>query len=280
MPEETIKIGQISYLNIWPIFYYLKELPYKDKIRYIPGHPSWLNRILQKKELDLSPSSSFEYLAFAEQYKLLPNLSISAKKEVQSVIFCSPVTLKDLPVYLQKEKEVFLTQASATSVALLKVLWSFAWRLPQPQWRTISPGTGLHTGKPFLEIGDKALEIYLNPPPGWVIIDLARAWYEFTNLPFVFAVWIVNQDLSKEQKRIVDLLCEELAAIKQKISSNLRQLASFYPKQNFSEEQIVNYWLLMDYDLEPPHMASLALFGQYLTRLGMISGTPVLNWMS
>jgi len=280
MSEETIKIGQISYLNIWPIFYYLKRLPFKDKIRYISGHPAWLNQILQKKELDLSPSSSFEYLAYAEQYKLLPCLSISAKKKVQSVIFCSPVELKDLSVYLQKEKEIFLSEASATSVALLKILWAFAWHLPQPEWRKIPPGTGLQTNKPFLEIGDKALEIYLNPPPGWVVIDLAQAWYEFTSLPFVFAVWIVNKDLSSAQKKIVHLLCAELAEIKQKIRSNLKQLASVYPKQNFTEEQVVNYWQLMDYDLDFKHMASLVLFGQYLTKLGLISGVPVLDWMN
>ena len=127
-----LRIGRIDYLNIWHVFHLLTEIcPEGPYFHYEPGHPSRLNHALATGELDISPSSSFEYLLHAEQYEILPGASICAHSEVQSVLFLSPAPLAELPAWLASNPgPVCLTGASATSTALLKVLWSQKWGLP------------------------------------------------------------------------------------------------------------------------------------------------------
>ena len=86
----TLCIGKIDYLNIWHVFHLLEQsCPEGPDFHYQPGHPSELNRALDSGLLDVSPSSSFEYLLHAGKYQLLPGASISAEREVQSVLFRS-----------------------------------------------------------------------------------------------------------------------------------------------------------------------------------------------
>lgn len=162
-----------------------------------------LNKGLAEGRLDISPSSSFEYLANAEKYRLMPDLSISAETEVQSVLFCLPFPFDKLERYVSAGGNVRLSTASAASVALLKVLWRFYWKMPPARWSWTDPGQSLNSGEPFLEIGDYALSIYFYPRPDLYIIDLATEWKKFTGLPFVFALWILKRELSRDKFQIM-----------------------------------------------------------------------------
>ncbi|MFP4658215.1 MAG: menaquinone biosynthesis protein, partial [Desulfonatronovibrionaceae bacterium] len=203
MGTRDLTVGQINYLNIWPVFYFLRQTPEISGagIEFQEGHPSRLNASLRQGEVDLAPASLFEYLKNPGLYRLLPNNGISATREVQSVLFCTPVRGGLLREYVQSKGRVSLTSASATSAALLRILWKYAWDLPEPQWTESDPGRGPETGVPFLEIGNHALEIWLNPPPGYAVFDLAREWEKMTALPFVFAVWIVRAGLEEKKKK-------------------------------------------------------------------------------
>jgi len=52
-----------------------------------------------------------------------------------------------------------------------------------------------------LLIGDEALRANKNGLPGFdLVYDLAREWYEWQKLPFVFAVWAVKKDMAQEDR--------------------------------------------------------------------------------
>lgn len=237
--------------------------------------------MLAKGEVDLAPASSFEYLRDAEQYTLLPDLSIIASDgPVKSVLLVSPVSLEQLPEWLAENgNSVNLTAASATSVALLKVLWNNFWRLPKAEWQTITPGTGLESDRPFLEIGNHALRNYLEPPEGWHIVDLADEWMKHTGLPFVFAVWIVRRGLNTDQLEMLGDVHTALMHCKATCHEAIQEIGGLKDLNSWiSREGIEDYLETLGYDLDPDALASLTLFGQHCTDLGLIQGMPALRW--
>lgn len=282
MSNQSLRIGQISYLNVLPLYHHLKRIfPDTESIRYIPGHPAEMNTLLAQGELDAAPASAFEYLRDAERYRLLPDLSISAPEgPVKSVLLMSPVTLDELPAWMAEHgNEVSMTLASASSVALLKVLWHHFWKLPKAEWVDIKPGTGLEHGRPFLEIGNHALRNYLNPPEGWHVIDLADEWRKHTSLPFVFAVWIVRRGLSEKQLELLGDVHAALMHCKASCHESVDEIAELPGiKPWIDRDGVDNYLSTLGYDLGPREMASLALFGDHCTRLGLINGMPGLTW--
>ncbi|WP_461209408.1 menaquinone biosynthetic enzyme MqnA/MqnD family protein [Desulfocurvus sp. DL9XJH121] len=278
----TLRIGQISYLNVLPLYHHLKRVfPADADITYVPGHPAEMNAGLANGELDAAPASAFEYLAHAEKYELLPDLSIAASMgPVKSVLLVSPVALADLPAWLaDKGPAVSLTQASASSIALLKVLWAFHWKLPQARWVDIQPGTGLSHGRPFLEIGNHALRNYLNPPEGWHVIDLADQWRKHTGLPFVFALWIVRRDLDQQRRELLAEVHAALTHCKASCMEAADEIAELPDIRGWiGHEGVRDYLSTLGYDLGPEEQAALALFGKQCTDLGLIPGMPGLRW--
>jgi len=277
----TLQIGRIDYLNIWHVFHLLAEIcPEGPDFHYAPGHPSKLNRDLATGVLDISPSSSFEYLLHAENYELLPGASICARAEVQSVLFLSPAPLQDLPVWLARNPgPVCLTGASATSTALLKVLWGQKWCLPEPRWQTVEPGSGLSTGRPFLEIGNLALRHFVEPPAGYHIFDLATEWSNWTGLPFVFAVWIVRRGLPASSHKSLGVLQKHIEAITADLDSHFEALSRLPERPDWlTSPNLLRYWRAMSYELGPVEQASLALFAERCTRCGLLPGMPGLRW--
>jgi chorismate dehydratase len=62
----------------------------------------------------------------------------------------------------------------------------------------------------FLLIGDPAIDFQRSRPPSpgpgatstqHEILDLGAAWYELTNLPFVFAVWALRRGMENKELR-------------------------------------------------------------------------------
>lgn len=276
-----VHIGRIDYLNIWHIFHLLtRYCPEGAEYHYVPGHPSQLNHALARGDLDISPSSSFEYLVRAEHYQLLPAASISAHTEVQSVLLVSPAPLDDLCAWLAHNPgPVLLTSASATSTALLKILWTQKWGFAEPDWQDIEPGKGLASGRPFLEIGNFALRHFVCPPQGYHCIDLATEWSTWTGLPFVFAVWIMRRALPAQARALLALLQRHIATLTTTLDQHFPALSGLSVRPDWlTQAELVRYWQAMSYTLDAREQAGLALFGECCTRQGLLAGMPALRW--
>ena len=92
--STQLRLGFIPYLNCVPCFHYLKENGFHGEL--VGGVPAELNLLLQQGQLDVSPSSSFEYARNWQDYLLLPGHSISSIGRVKSVLFFSPVEISEL----------------------------------------------------------------------------------------------------------------------------------------------------------------------------------------
>lgn len=281
--QKMLRVGRIDYLNIWPLFQGLKSLVQStERLRLIPGHPSRLNALLFSGELDVAPSSSFEYLAHHENYSLLPDLSISSDGPVQSVFLACPFPFEKMPQRIAGQPQglrVGLTSASASSTALLRVLWRFYWKWPEPQWIEVEPGHGLSMGMPFLEIGDMALRLACAPPPGWHLLDLGTAWKDFTGLPFVFGVWMVRENLSPGAERVLASVAQALGMAQQSFVASAQSAGQCFDRPAWlSSKALAGYWQCVSYQFGPREQAGLALFGRYACSLGLLPSMPGLRW--
>jgi chorismate dehydratase len=282
MDHERLRLGRIAYLNVWPLYEALvPAFPEGPDIAYVPGHPAELNAALRAGSLDAAPASAFAYLADPDAFTLLPDLCIrAASGPIQSVLLLSPVPLAELPAHLAKTNDpVLLSGASASSNALLQVLWRFAWKFPQARFETVPPGTGLVTGKPFVEIGDLALGRYLDPPAGWHVIDLGQAWLKFAGTPFVFALWIVREGLAGKRLASLGRMHEMLLGINATLPDRLPELVRSPSKPDWiSSKDLLAYLRVVNYDFDAAAAASLVLFAHHCRELGLIPAVAGLRF--
>ncbi|EHJ49459.1 protein of unknown function DUF178 [Solidesulfovibrio carbinoliphilus subsp. oakridgensis] len=282
MAHDPLRLGRIAYLNVWPLYEGLvPAFPEGPDIAYVPGHPSDLNAALAAGTIDAAPASAFAYLSRPQDFKLLPDLCIrAADGPIQSVLLVTPVPLPDLPAHLARTGDpVLLSGASASSNALVRVLWRFAWKFPDARFETVPPGTGQATGKPFVEIGDLALGRYLDPPAGWHVTDLGQAWLDFAGTPFVFALWIVREGLAGRRLAALGRVRETLAAINRTLPETLPALVRAPSRPDWiSPEDLLAYLRVVNYDLDAAAKASLVLFAAHCRELGLLDAVPGLRF--
>src|SRR5208337_5165615 len=107
---------RIPYANVFPIFYVLDHEVDCSQYTFVEGVPSRLNRMLREGEVDVSPSSSLEYLRSPELYRTISNHSISSRGPVGSIFLFTPKPVEELDGTV-----IFASSQSETSVALLKI---------------------------------------------------------------------------------------------------------------------------------------------------------------
>ncbi len=267
----TLKIGLVSYLNTAPLIFALKDLSKKKNWHLIEAHPTELNKALAKGELDLGLISSYEYAR--GDYLLLPDISISATGRVGSVLLFSQEPLDNLT-----GKLVVLTKASATSVALLKLLLEdFCGQKPIYRSGTIKD---LEGAAAYLAIGDEALKLR-HDPPFREAHDLAALWMEHTGLPFVFAVFAVRKEAWEKKATDIKEFALALYLSKAKGLTSLTSLANQCVRlSGLSSEECLLYLKGIEYDLSGLKQEALIVFFRHMKRRGDIQNVPSLKFIT
>jgi len=184
-------VGKIPYLNSVPFYEYFE----KRQFRIMPMSPRRMGVLARKNQIDAGLFSLADYLSQEQELESL-GFGIATRDQVKSVLLFSNHGWRDL-----EGKTIGITDDTATSVLLLKVLLEKKYGLQAHLER-------MHTGvnnyaeyDAVLLIGDDALRYNKAGPSGFEIVyDLAREWYEWQKLPFVFAVWAVRKSLEAEVK--------------------------------------------------------------------------------
>jgi chorismate dehydratase len=177
------RVGSVGYLNTVPLTRGLE-----DEVIY--ATPAKLAEMLQRDELDAGLVSVVEVL-FRDRYDILDSIAIASLGEVRSVLLAHRRPLKEVT-------EVFCDTASLTSVELLRVL--LAERGLKPAFKPLPSYDAAALPDFALLIGDPALNFTLGPHEH-EIWDLGAAWYEMTNLPFVYAVWALRRGIENSALR-------------------------------------------------------------------------------
>ena len=178
-------IGRVSFINCEPLFYGLD-----NSWKVLPAPPSWLTGHLLRRDCILAPIPAADYAKNSHDLVLVPDLSISSKGEVGSVLLFGPSRIKDM-------KSIALPSDSATSVALLKFL--IGKRNLNPSYIEMGPDLEgmLNTCDGCLLIGDRALEASRDFPE-LVRMDLGEEWNTVSGHPMVFGVFAARKDSNIE----------------------------------------------------------------------------------
>ena len=177
------RVGSVGYLNAAPLTRGLED-------EVIFTTPAKLAEMLRRDELDAALVSTTEVL-FNDRYDVLDGIAIASLGEVLSVFLAHRRPL-------EAAKEIFCDTASLTSVNLLKVL--LAERGLRPEFKPL-PDYAVAGEQDFvLLIGNPALDFRRASHPH-EIWDLGAAWFELTQLPFVYAVWALRRGVENVERR-------------------------------------------------------------------------------
>lgn len=173
------RVGCVKYLNARPLIHgWLGDVTF--------DHPAKLCAKLARGDLDVALVSSFEFLR-NPIYRIVDGVSISSAGPVYSV-FVAYAGEMPLP-------EIEMDPASQTSAALLRYVVSergHRFRSAEPPVDMLSP---LDSGRARLLIGDQAIRFRQKFAGAYHYWDLGEEWHGLTNLPFVFALWLVRPEI-------------------------------------------------------------------------------------
>ncbi len=260
-----LKIGKIPFTNLFPYYHYLERYCGGD-YQFIEDVPSRINTLIREGEIDISPSSSIEFLRDPDRYELIPGHSVSSFGAVRSILLFSKQDIETLD-----GMAVLCTYKSETSVALLRIILTVFYSLDcELKGSELSLEEALRDYPAYLLIGDDALR-ESSRHSGLKMYDLGEIWYRETGLPFVFALWIARKDLGRTSARELESFIQDLYEARRWAFNNLGHLAELCPlREELSNERLIEYWQGLSYDFDEEHKKGLALFRQYLVELKII----------
>ncbi|MBI5188342.1 MAG: menaquinone biosynthesis protein [Nitrospirae bacterium] len=268
-----LRIGKVTYANLFPIFYMLEKKCDCSRYEFIEGVPSTLNRMLRNEEIDISPSSSIEYLRYQNKYTIIEGHSISSKGPIGSILLFSR-----RPIERLDGLTVLTSAQSESSVALLDIIFKKFYKINCYLRPTDKPfELVVNEAEAYLLIGDDALKAQKTVMDIY-IYDLGELWYKNTELPFVFALWIVRKGCCTEKTELFekftgDLNKAKMLALKglNKIAQELRPLLLSRHLLPVTDDELVSYWRGISYDFEDEHRRGLELFRMYSEELGLLA---------
>jgi len=274
MKSLTLRVGRIPYANLVPIFHALTTHFSLEGIRFVSGDPAELNRKLRAGRLDISPSSSIEYAMHPDRYVLCPDISVSSRTKVMSVVLLSNVPLKSLP-----DGPIAMTRASDTSVVLLEILLrEFLGKRNRLVRTAFPPGEALRRHPAYLAIGDEALQAGLSGTARHVA-DLGELWRRETGTPFVFALWIVSRKALDGRREALRGFARTLLAAKRiALESLARPEHLLIGPDWMPKEMRTAYWKNLSYDLSEER-EGLVRFYRLAKKIGRIPSVPPLRFL-
>jgi aminodeoxyfutalosine synthase len=183
-------IGKIPYLNSVPFYAYCEQRQFK----MLPIAPRRMGVLSQNGEIDAGLFSLMDYFAQEDQLTLM-DFCIASRDQVKSVILLSKEGWQGL-----SGKRIGIIDDTATSVRLLQVILEKKYGV-KALFERMHAGVNDHSRfDAVLLIGDEALKRAKSGLPGFdLVYDLAKEWYEWQKMPFVFAVWAFKKSLPPDK---------------------------------------------------------------------------------
>jgi chorismate dehydratase len=185
----------IPYLNSVP-FYRNFEKSAGTSFKILPVTPRRMGLLSDKGQLTAGLFSLMDYYRQEDRLELL-NWCIATRDQVKSVMLFSKEGWLDL-----NSKRVGITDDTATSVRLLQVLLEKKYGV-HATFERLHAGVNEYSAyDAILLIGDEALYRNKYGLEGFeLVFDLAKEWYDWKKLPFVFAVWAANKSTDEKTKQ-------------------------------------------------------------------------------
>ena len=275
-----MRVGRIPYVNCYPVYGAIDRGVVPLAAEIVDGVPTALNAHMAAGSLDVSVISAIEYARDSGRYLLLPDLAISCDGPVRSVVLFSKRPASELG-----GRRVLVSRSSMTSAALLELLFEHVWDsrpsfVPADAELTDIARFGTDDHDARLVIGDAALRLgthlhdadsrdQLLDRLGYrYAYDLGAEWKSWTDLPFVFAVWVAQRTTATRAALDVHA---SLIASRDWGLKHLEPLAvQAALATGVARSACLTYLSGLDYGLSYGHLAGLTEFFRRLVAAGRV----------
>ncbi len=252
--DHPVRIGAVNYLNTKPLICDLDRLAPAAEL--ILDVPSRLADRLAVGELDVALIPIIEYFR-SGTYSVVPNIAIATRGPVLSVTLFSRVPWSDI-------RRVALDVGSRTSAALTQILLHKRYGVrPDIVPLPLEQHAEDVDADAVLLIGDRAMRACL---PGFAhAFDLGQEWFDWTGLPFVFAVWAVREgaDLGGVARALTEAKRRGLARVGPIAHDEAPRLGL---DAGFCRRYLAN---ILHFDLGPRELAGLHHYYMLACELGL-----------
>ena len=255
-------IGKIPYLNSVPFYAHFEKRQYK----ILPVAPRRMGLLSDQGQIDAGPFSLMDYFRQEDSLELM-GWCIATRDQVKSVMLFSKEGWAGL-----EGKTIGITDDTATSVRLLQVLLE---KKHSVRARFERMHSGVNDYSPYdavLLIGDESLRYNKSGLDGFeLVFDLAKEWYDWQKLPFVFAVWGMKRSLRDEAKQeLRELLAQSL----EKSEGDFAAVAGFHGERlGLTVPETQEYLSGFNYRLGDREREAMNRFADLVDGLGI--STPV-----
>ena len=270
------KIGHIQFLNCFPLYYGLIKSNAPQGVDLIKGTPTELNNLLINGSLDISPISSIEYARNYQSLVLFPDFTVSSDGEVKSILLLSRFPIEEL-----SGKKVALTNTSATSQILLKIILSRGYGV-KPEYFTCPPDLNkmFADADAALLIGDIALTYYIGVKD-FYLYDLGVEWKRLTGKKMVYAVWAVNRTFAGTHNELSEYIFEIFKKSMAYSQEHLSEIAEYAAKfESFSPSFLKEYFKSLRFDFGKDYQEGLLYFYQLAVEIGALKTVPELEFIN
>ncbi len=268
--ENNVRIGMVNFINTAPIYETWKKRSHPANWQVVEAPPSTLNQMLADGELDLGFVSSYEYGVRPKEYRILPDLSISANGSVGSVFLFSRVDPQ-----LLDGKDVLLSGQSETSIALVQIILENFYKV-KPKYKVGDvSGKNAASSTGILAIGDEALRLVASKEFAFKL-DLGEVWCRYTDLPFVFAVCAVREEFCLKHPEVVKEIHQEFLYCRGEGRQHLESICvKVAPRIPMHPDECYVYLRAIEYDLGERKQMALEKYYGYLIERGEVSSDSV-----
>ncbi len=241
-----LRIGCVQYLNAKPLIH-----GYDGPVVF--DHPSALARDLSLGKLDVALVPIFEALR-DPRYLIADGVAIASDGPVYSVFLAHHGPL-------EKVRTIALDPASLTSVHLLQVLLAEYHDL-RPQCVDAS---AIGEADAELLIGNQAIDFRHEHAGTHHFLDLGEEWTRCTGLPFVYAPWLIREDLPNARAAAGELRALGRAGVA-RVDEIVR--TETFREANFRRRYLTQH---IQFGLGPREKAGIAKFRELLVKHGFIA---------
>ncbi len=285
-PVSKLRISVVQYLNTAPLVRGFTHGPLKGKYHLSFTVPSQCAEALRTGAADVAIIPAIEYQRIAN-LAILPDLSISSKERVRSLLIVSKSPIRDA-------RSIALDSSSRSTQALTKILADARW-LISPEFSEAAPDLAamLATSDAALLIGDPALRLALAAEqhvtpgrdgalvstgaqvglpqiPKLFIYDVVHEWWQLTERPAVLAVWAARPEIATPE------LAADFSASLAFGLAHLPEICAEASRElNLPANELSLYLRTnIDYSLDPENLKGLS---EYFTQAARLSLIPQLS---
>jgi chorismate dehydratase len=203
MRTKAARLGAVSFLNTLPLIDGLANL--RDvEVRY--SVPSLLSEMLRTGEVDLALCSSIDFQRGANELAIVPCGLLGCEGPTLTVRLYSHVPIEAI-------HKVYCDTDSHTSVVLMQIVLRDVYNI-EPELvefdarEHVAENRAIDWPETMLLIGDK---VVTDSPPAVRYphqLDLGKAWWDCTGLPFVFAIWMARKGIDPGIARFASMVLD------------------------------------------------------------------------